>query len=151
MKKLTQFFGLFIFVILLAGLTAPICSASPVGIGISFSSKAYWDNNLKRCADRERGCCFHVEITLDVLSPGHINGTLEKRQNNELVFSFSIRGGILPETYKELLKNGYFNLDGDGTFSEDVLKKLGLPAGFRLSGGSYPYSENGDVVTVTFK
>ena len=123
----------------------------PIGIGIDFSSKAYWDGTTKSCLPRDKGCCFHISIEFKVIEKGQIRGTLETRPNNEIAFSFSKRGGILPETWKELVNNGYFILDGDGTFSEEILRTLGLSANFRLSVGKYSYTENGDVVTVIFK
>jgi len=152
MKKVLLFSGFIIVVLLFCAFQKSTAgNPSPIGIGIDFSSKAYWDGPSKSCLPRDKGCCFHISIDLDVLAPGHINGTLETRQNGEIAFSFSKRGGILPETWKELVKNGYFILDGNGTFSEEVLKKLGLPPSFKLSEGKYSYSENGDFVTVIFK
>jgi hypothetical protein len=126
---------------------------APALISIDFSSKAYWDGPSHSCLPREKGCCFHIEFGSSgtLLAPGQIIGTMDIKQNKEIVFSFSKKGGIRSETIKELLNGGYFILDGEGTFSEEILKKLGLPANFKLSEGKYPYTESGDFVTVIFK
>lgn len=151
MKKILSISS-FILVILLGSFqNSNALTSAPSIIGISFSSKAYWDEGLQRCVDREKGCCLHIALIHITPGPGQINGTLETRQNNEVAFSFSKRGGILPETWNELSKTGYFMLDGDGTFSQEILRKLGLSSNFKLSEGRYPYTENGDVVTVIFK
>ncbi len=151
MKKILSISS-FILVILLGSFqNSNALTPAPSMIGISFSSKAYWDEGLRCCKPRDKGCCFHIELMPIAPGPGQINGTLETRQNNEIAFSFSKRGGILSETWNELSKNGYFILDGDGTFSQEILRKLGLPANFKLSEGNYTYTENGDVVTVVFK
>jgi hypothetical protein len=151
MKKVLLFSSLLIVILICSFQKSTAGNPSPIGIGIDFSTKAYWDGPSKSCLQREKGCCFHISIEFNVLAPGHINGTIETRQNGEVAFSFSKRGGILPETWKELVRNGYFILDGDGTFSEELLKKLGLPANFKLNSGAYPYTENGEIVTVIFK
>jgi hypothetical protein len=151
MKKIIVFSSLLIVILICSFQRSTAGNPSPLGIGIDFSSKAYWDGPSQSCLPREKGCCFHISFDFKVLAPGHIYGTLETRQNNELAFSFSKKGGLLPETWKELVRNGYFVLDGDGTFSEDLLKKLGLPANFKLSEGKYSYTENGDIATVIFK
>ncbi|MCX6246651.1 MAG: hypothetical protein NTW10_02855 [Bacteroidetes bacterium] len=153
MKKILFVSGL-ILVILTASFkeSFAVCF-SPALISIEFSSKAYWDGPSKSCLPRDNGCCFHISFggSDSPVSPGKIIGSLDIRPKNEIVFTFSIKAGILPGTSKEFLKGGYFILDGEGTFSEEILAKLGLPASFRLSPGRYPYTENGDVVTVIFK
>ena len=151
MKKILSISSFILVVLLGSFQNSNALTPAPSMIGISFSSKAYWDEGLRSCQPREKGCCIHIEFIPIVPGPGQINGTLETRQNNEIAFSFSKRGGILSETWNELSKNGYFMLDGDGTFSQEILKKLGLPANFKLSEGRYPYTENGDVVTVILK
>lgn len=151
MKKILSISSFILVVLLGSFQNSNAVNSAPLGVGISFSSKAYWDGTTHSCLPRDKGCCIHIEFIPIVPGPGQINGTLEIRQNNEIAFSFSKRGGILSETWNELSKNGYFMLDGDGTFSQEILKKLGLPANFKLSEGRYPYTENGDVVTVVFK
>ncbi|MGA2822080.1 MAG: hypothetical protein ABSE72_00970 [Bacteroidales bacterium] len=142
----------FILVILLGSFQkSNAVNSAPIGIGISFSSKAYWDGASQSCLPRDHGCCFHISINIEILAPGHINGTLDQSRNGTLTFSFSKSTGVLSSTFLELCKNGMFVLDETGTFSDEILKKLGLPSAFKLSSGEYPYVENGDTVTITFK
>lgn len=153
MKKIV-FFTPIILVILLGSFQNSYAgSSAPVGIGITFSSKAYWDNTTKSCEPRDKGCCFHIEINLNVvtLAPGQIIGTLEQSKDGLLTFSFSTRTGILTATLMTLCKHGMFTLDGTGTFSDEILKKFSLPPNFTLPPGEYPYVENGDVIMVSFK
>jgi len=127
-----------------------VCSA-PSGIIIDFSSKAYWDGPSQSCLPRDKGCCFHISVSIGILSPGIIHGTLDQSRDGALTFSFSKSTGVLSSTLMDFCKRGMFVLDGTGTFSDEILKKLGLPSGFKLPSGQYPYVENGDVVTVTLK
>jgi hypothetical protein len=151
MKKILIILS-FILVILLGSFQkSNAVSFAPTGIEIDFSSKAYWDGASHSCLPRDKGCCFHISISVDMLAPGHINGTLDQSKDGVLTFSFSKKTGVLSNTLMELCKHDMFVLDGTGTFSDEILKRLGLPSAFKLPSGEYPYVENGDVVTITFK
>jgi hypothetical protein len=153
MKKMTCISFAILIMILGSFKTSVAGKSAPLGIGITFCTKAYWDGETKSCVHCEKGCCFHIEFSTGggAFAPGQIVGTLEIRSNNVVAFSFSRKNGALPETLRTLLKDGNFILDGDGTFSEDIIAKLGLPPHFKLVAGPYSYSENGDVIVVLFK
>jgi hypothetical protein len=130
--------------------TNAITNSLPTGIGIDFSTKAYWDGQTKSCLQREKGFCLHISIELNML-PGHIIGSINYSPIDGLIFTFNKKTSVLSETFDELFKGGFFIMDGDGTFSDDLLLKLGLPQGYRIPAGKYPYTENGGIVTVVFK
>jgi hypothetical protein len=151
MKKILNISGFILVILLGCFQNSKAVNSAPTGINIDFSSKAYWDGASQSCLPRDKGCCFHISIDIGMLAPGHINGTLYQSMDGVLTFSFSKKTGVLSSTLMELCKHGMFVLDGTGTFSDEILKKLGLPSAFKLPSGEYPYVENGDVVTVTFK
>jgi hypothetical protein len=124
--------------------------SSPVGIGIDFCTKAYWDGQTKSCQPREHGFCLHITIEVVILQ-GHMIGSINNTQADGLTFTFSKKTGILQSTFDELFKGGYFVMDGEGTLSDDLLQKLGLKEGYRIPAGKYPFYENDGVVTIKFR
>jgi hypothetical protein len=118
------------------------------GINIDFSTKAYWDGPSKSCLPREHGFCFHISFDLNNQSD-RMQGTLDNSALNGLTLTFSKKTGAVSGV-NELLKGGYFTMDGDATFSEELLMKLGLPKGYTIKAGKYPYSDNGSSITVSF-
>ena len=150
MKKLYFISGLILVLSYFTGFSASAKSApSIVGIDITFCTKAFWSGEQQTCLPREHGCCLHIGI--EVLAPGSVHGTISKDKNNDLLFIFSKKTGILPATFNELCRNNMFLVDGDGTFSSDLLKQLSLPADYRIRSGSYPYTEEDGNIIVRFK
>jgi len=125
-------------------------NVSPVGIGVSLSSKAYWDGPTQSCLPREKGFCLHIAINLMPVH-GQIFGTIEQKEGKTLELTVSRNKGIDKETFYELFKAGKFIADGPITFSTDVLEKLKLPASYSIPAGEYPFSIEGDRITIYFK
>ena len=118
------------------------------GVKIDFSSKAYWDGT--KCAPRDKGCCLHIEFT-PIPEPGHIIGEMSYSDQTGLAFTISKKNGMSPEAFSELFKQGKFLLDGDATFSQELLLKIGLKTGFQVSSGYYPFTIKDDVIINVFK
>ena len=133
-----------------AGNIRPHLSPMPTGISITIATKAYWDGATKSCLDREKGWCVHLTIEIDVLE-GQIKGELTNPGLSGLTFTFNKRTGILPETLNNLVKNGTIYANGEVTFSEDLLMKLGLPSNYKIKEGYYPIQVLGEEVKVVFK
>ena len=149
MKKIMMF--VILSTIIFVSMNLYALRNSPMGLlSISFSSKAYWDGTM--CAPREKGCCFHIEIG-GILrpQPGQITGDLNYSIDGSLIFTFSKTKGLLPETLKELCKSGKFIVEGEGTFQQEVLERIGYSGKLILPAGAYPYKENGDLIEVKFK
>lgn len=116
------------------------------GIKVIFCSKAYWSENDRKCLDREKGCCIHIEVV--ALAPGQMPGII----SDENGLSLTIPKKTIPqEILNEFFKNGQFYLDGDGTFEPTVLKQLNLPAGFILKSGTYKTIDTGDSFRIFLK
>jgi hypothetical protein len=122
----------------------------PTGIEIDFSTKAYWDGQTKSCLQREKGFCLHISIGVDKPT-GNMIGSLNYSPIDGLIFTFNKKTGVISSTFNEFFMGGFFIMDGDGTFSDELLLKLGLPRGYRIPAGKYPYFENGGIVTIVFK
>jgi hypothetical protein len=153
MKKILLLISLSIIIITSFGKTyaEPPASSSLLGITVSFSTKAYWDGATKSCLPRTRGWCLHFEI--DVASPLHdgtIRGELSNLTTTGLTLSFNKKTDVTAETFLTFFKSGKFLMDGDGTISEEIAKKLGLAASYVISQGAYSYKEFGDRVTINF-
>jgi hypothetical protein len=118
-------------------------------IEILFVSKAYWDGTTRSCLDREKGCCLHISLKVPVLDH-QIFGDLTNYEGQGVKLTFSKKSGIQKETLIELTKTGKFYIDGEGTFSEDLLKTLKLPLSYKIATGYYSYQEDGDFITVFF-
>jgi len=152
MKKITLVSSLLIAILFGTFQNSFAAKSAPSVFSVTFASKAYWDGPSKSCLNRDKGCCFHLEVGGGgILAPGQIIGTITTSGSNTLLFSFSKSSGITPATFADLFKNGQFILDGTGTFAEDLLSQLGLSSSFTLSAGNYSYSQNGDTIVVTFK
>lgn len=149
MKKIT--FLSTLVVLIIAGIAAKATNSATFSqIEIIFSSKAYWDGPTKSCLPRDKGCCLHFSFKVPLLED-QIFGDLTNYEGQGVKLSFSKKSGIQQETLIELTKTGKFYLDGEGTFSEELLKALKLPLSYKISPGYYPYQENGDLITVFFK
>ena len=153
MKKILLFITLSLLMIISVVNTmaeAP-SSASFLGISISFSTKAYWDGATRSCLSRDRGWCLHFEI--DAAAPVHegtIRGELSNLTTTGLTLSFNKKTDVTAETFLTFFKSGKFLLDGDGTISEEIAKKLGLASSYVISQGAYSYKEFGNRVTISF-
>ena len=125
---------------------APVPPA--LGIKISFSSKAYWDG--VKCAPRDKGCCLHLELNMVSPGPGQIVGEMSYSADGLRLIT-SRKQGMSADTFTELFKNGKFIVNGTGTFSQDLLSKLGLKDNFTIIEGEYPYTIEGDKISIIFK
>lgn len=141
MKKIT-----FLLAVIIVMISTMAFKAN--AIEVTFSSKAYWDGPTKSCMPREKGCCFHISFA--TVLDGQMGGDLTNNSSG-LAFKISKTKGITPGVYKEFFSTGKFHLEGEGTFSEEILQKLGLPRGYVLKEGYYSIKEEGDNLTVYFK
>jgi hypothetical protein len=152
MKTIKFFTMLVLSVVIISRISFATSAYSPsfLGINIIMTSKAYWDGPTKSCLPRDKGFCCHISVTA---MPGHgqISGTLEVNESNTLVLSVSKPSGLDRETYNEYFSKDKFLLDGDLTFSQEILNKLRLPAGFTISSGEYPYTTTGEMIRIYFK
>jgi hypothetical protein len=148
MKKILTLVLIITVVIANAGRNFSPVKPPIFGIKIDFSSKAYWDGT--KCAPRDKGCCLHLECG-PTPEPGHIIGELSYTGQNGLSFTISKRNGLSPDMFNELFKQGKFLLDGDATFEQELLQKLGLKIGFQVASGYYPYTIKDDVIVIVFK
>ena len=148
MKKILTFVLIITVVIANAGKNFSPVKAPIFGIKIDFSSKAYWNGSF--CAPRDKGCCLHLEVN-PTPDPGHIIGEMAYSSQDGLTFTISKRNGLSPDMFNELFKQGKFLLDGDATFSQDVLGKLGLKPGFQVLSSYYPYTIKEDMIIIVFK
>lgn len=126
--------------------------ASFLGLSIAFSTHAYWAGPDLGCQPRERGWCLHISI--DSKAPptnGVICGEITNLATTGLMLSFNKRTGITPETFAAFFRDGKFKLEGEGTMSEEIAKKLGLGPVYAVPEGIYSYKEEGDVVTIMFR
>ena len=154
MKKITFLSGLFLLIVIsgLKTMAETPSSTSLLGITISFSTHAYWDGTTKSCLPRAHGWCLHFEIQAPATVPqGVIYGEISNNAVAGLTLTFSKKSGINPETFSSLFRDGMFQLEGSGTVSDDVLKKLGLSPLYVIPEGAYNYKESGDTVTISFK
>ncbi len=127
-------------------------SGSLLGISISFSTRAYWAGPEQGCQPRERGWCLHISIDATAPVPGGtICGEISNLGTTGLMLSFNKKTGVTPETFTKFFKNGKFFIDGEGTMSEEIARKLGLAPSYSIPEGVYNYKETGDMVTITFK
>jgi len=149
MKKVIIFVFLISFFTVITVNNTCIPNPSVLGIKISFSTKAYWDGT--QCADRVKGCCLHIELTMVPPGPGQIVGEISRSADGGLRFIASKKDGISPDTFTDLFRKGKFIVNGTGTFSRDLLSKLSLDANFIIPEGEYPYSVEGDKITIIFK
>lgn len=149
MKKIIIFFFLISFFTVSAVNHNSIPNPPIFGIKISFSTKAYWDGN--QCAPREKGCCFHIEMTMVPPGPGQISGEMSYSMEGGLRLTTSKKDGISVDAFTELFRKGKFIINGPGTFSQDLLSKLGLNANYIVPEGEYPYTIEGDKITIIFK
>jgi hypothetical protein len=152
MKTIKLFTVLILSIVIVSRISFATSAYSPsfLGISIIMTSKAYWDGPTKSCLPRDKGFCCHIAFNT---MPGHgqISGTLEVNESNILVLSVSKPAGLDRETYNEYFSKDKFILDGDLTFSQEVLNKLRLPAGFTISSGEYPYTTAGETIRIYFK
>jgi hypothetical protein len=150
MKKLILIVivGLFTNPFLFAGSEPPKCQ-NQMDFSIVFVSKAYWDGPSKSCLDRERGCCIHIGF--NTIIDGLIIGKMAYSDGTGLIFTIPKKTGILQSTYDYFIRNGNFYMNGEGTFSEELLKKLGLPDNYTIRSGNYPVQVNGEEIKVIFK
>jgi hypothetical protein len=149
MKKVIIFvFLISIFTVVTAN-NMRVMNPPILGIKISFSTKAYW--NGTECADRIKGCCLHIEMNMVPPGPGQIVGEISSSADGGLRLIASKKDGILQATFTDLFRKGKFIVNGTGTFSQDLLSKLGLDANFIIPEGEYPYSIEGDKITIIFK
>jgi hypothetical protein len=149
MKKLVLVSSLIIVVLTGCFQMSTANASTPVGLGITFVTKAYWDGQTKSCISRDKGFCFHLTIGTDRPIGGQVLGSASV-VNNVLIFTFSKTTGITSDTFNALFNNGSIVLDGDGTFSSDALSQLGLSSNYYIPAGTYSYTVNGDIVTITF-
>ena len=83
--------------------------------------------------------------------PGQIVGELSNAPASGLQLKISQTKGIDKETFMNHFRNGRFDIRGPITFEPEVLSKLGLSANFTIAQGEYPYTVNGDEITIRFK
>ena len=149
MKKLI----IFIFLISFFTVNAVNHGSTPnpplLGIKISFSSKAYWDGT--KCAPRDKGCCLHLEMNPAPPDPGQIIGEMSNSMDGSLRLVISKKDGMTQDTFTDLFRKGKFIINGTGTFSRELLTKLGLNSNYIISEGEYLYTIEGDKITITFK
>ena len=127
-------------------------AASFLGISIAFSTHAYWAGQELGCQPRERGWCLHIYIeSKKPATNGVICGEITNLATNGLMLSFNKKTGITPETFATYFRDGKFKLEGAGTMSEEVAKKLGLAPLYTIPEGIYSYKEEGDVVTIMIR
>jgi len=148
MKKILTFVLIITVIVANAGRNFSPVKAPIFGIKIDFSAKAFWNGSY--CQQREKGCCLHIEAS-PTPDPGHIIGDLSYSDQNGLSFTISKKNRLAPDMFNDLFKQGKFLLDGDATFQQEVLVKLGLKTGFQISGGYYPYTIKDDMIIITFK
>jgi hypothetical protein len=148
MKKILTFVLIITVVIANAGRNLSPVKAPIFGISIDFSSKAYWDG--AKCAPRDHGCCLHISGAPSP-EPGHIIGDMSYTDQAGLTLTISKTKGMSADTYNDLFRQGKFLLDGDATFSQDLLQKLSLRPGFRVLSGYYTYMVKDDMITIVFK
>jgi hypothetical protein len=148
MKKILIFVFIISVLVANAGMNFSPAKAPILGIKIDFSSKAYWDGT--KCAPRDKGCCLHLECG-PTPDPGHIIGDLSYTDQTGLLFTIYKRNGLSPDLFNELFKQGKFFLDGDATFQQELLDKLGLKRGFQIPSGYYTYTISNDVIIIVFK
>jgi hypothetical protein len=124
--------------------------ASANQIEVVFVSKAYWDGQTKSCLSRDHGCCIHISFRIPVLE-NQIIGDLNYNDVQGLTYTVSKSTGILPVTMNTLIKGGKFYFDGEGTFSEEILKSLNLPPDFKIKPGYYPVDDVNGKLIIRFK
>lgn len=152
MKKIKFLSAIILCTVIISRISLASYAFSPsfLGISIIMTSKAYWDGPTKSCLPRDKGFCCHIAVNT---MPGHgqISGTLEVNESNILVLTVSKGNGLDRESYNEIFSKDKFILDGDITFSPEVMNKLRLPLTYSIPAGEYPYTTTGDVINVYFK
>jgi hypothetical protein len=120
-------------------------------IHVVFSARSYWDGPTKSCIPREKGGCCHIWKDGMIPGPGEISGEMVLLKDRSIQFTVSRGKGMTNETYLKYFSGGRFALDGPITFDPSVLSGLGVDLNYEVPPGNYPYSANGDLVTITFK
>jgi hypothetical protein len=120
-------------------------------IHVVFSAKAYWDGITKSCLPREKGGCCHIWTERMEPGPGEISGEMILVRGGIFQLTVSRDKGMDKETYVKYFSDGKFILDGPVTFDPDVLSKLGVDGRYVVPSGTYPFTANGDLLTITFK
>jgi hypothetical protein len=150
MKRHKLFFGLILALAFVARENTVASTPALFGIHVVITSKAYWDGPSKSCLPREKGGCCHM-WTDNMPGPGQIVGELSNAPASGLQLKISQTKGIDKETFMNHFRNGRFDIRGPITFEPEVLSKLGLSANFTVAQGEYPYTVNGDEITIRFK
>jgi hypothetical protein len=120
-------------------------------IHVVFSAKSYWDGPSKSCLPREKGGCCHLWLEGMEPGPGEISGELVMLRGKIIQLTVSRVKGMNNETYLKYFSDGKFTLEGPITFEPNVLTRLGIEGYYVVPAGTYPFTSNGDVITITFK
>jgi hypothetical protein len=120
-------------------------------IHVVFSARSYWDGPSKSCIPREKGGCCHIWKDGMIPGSGEISGEMVVLKDKVIQFTVSRGKGMNSETFLKYFSGGRFTLDGPITFEPGVLSRLGIDGNYEVPPGTYPYSSNGDLVTITFK
>jgi len=152
MKTISKTAFLMISILLCNSIFSAKFSTIPLfPIHVVFSAKSYWDGETKSCIPREKGGCCHIWLEGMVPGPGEISGEMVLVRGKVIQLTVSRIKGMNKETHMRFFSEGFFTLDGPITFDPDILFKLGLRDSYVVPAGKYPYSMNGDVITITFK
>lgn len=151
MKKINFLFGMALAILFVSGIVSGSQASSPfiINIHVVFSSKAYWDGASQSCLPREKGGCCHIWAD-NFPGPGQIIGELAAEGPRLLTFTISRSKGIDRETFNEVFSRGKFSMNGEVSFSPEVLKKLSLPPSYAVPTGDYRFTVAGDIITVYF-
>jgi hypothetical protein len=122
-----------------------------LSIHIVMSSKSYWDGPTKSCIPREKGGCCHIWTDGMTTGAGEISGELSTERSRMLQLTVSRGKGMNNDTYLKYFSDGRFTLDGPVSFDPNILSGLGLDPGYTIPAGAYPFTANGDKLTITFK
>jgi hypothetical protein len=152
MKKIGFLFGMVLAIVFVSGngFVSQASSPSIINLHVVFSSKAYWDGPSQSCIPREKGGCCHIWLD-NLPGPGQIIGELSAQDSKLLTLTISRSKGVDRATFEEVFSRGNFSMNGDVTFSPEVLKKLSLPPYYSIPAGEYRVTISGDIITVYFK
>ncbi len=120
------------------------------GIGISISTRAYWDGQTQSCLPQERGWCLHISFNLMPVQ-GQIVGTIEKTDPGTVTLRISKSRGMDREMFKKYFTEKVLIVNEPVTIEPALLEKLGLPKNFTIPEGEYPYSIQGEDLVITIK
>ncbi|MBA3284343.1 MAG: hypothetical protein H0U27_04705 [Nitrosopumilus sp.] len=126
--------------------------SSLADVTVGFSTKARWDAQVKDCAEA-KGVCIHISFgALVVPSATEFNGKMVYDASKGLVFKFSKSQDMTRTIFSTYFSNNSFYVAGDSPVDAEALLKAGYPStsskGFTISQGRYPYSIDGDIITV---